>query len=140
MTVTDEMLESSCVLHIADLSPNDFFLLHIDDMIHHELAQSLLKPTVSGTTSTNNVFLISIQSSTSIFRIKRSAENSGAIGGTDLLVAVYDPLEKRYIESNYLVQRIHALQANLSKSIGHQIHAYNSLCAQKVGSFYTAFS
>ncbi|VDM31294.1 unnamed protein product [Hydatigera taeniaeformis] len=128
ITVTEEMLESACVLHVADLSPNELFLLHLDQTIQRELSQAILSFSItSGADPSDNVFIISVQPSTSFLRGgKRSIS-----GGVDLLIAVYNPRERRFIESNHLVQRIHGLQGNLSRTTGHQIHAYNSLCAQK---------
>lgn len=128
------MLEAACVLHVADISPNELFLLHLDEMIRQELAEALFKQTAPKNRSAqtkNNIFLISVQSVSPMMR--RQKRSAG--GGVDILIAVHDPKEKRFIESNHLVQRIHALQANLSKSVGHLLHAYNSLCAQKV-TFY----
>lgn len=129
------MLEAACVLHIADISPNELFLLRMDEVIRQELADGLFKhlgPKGSAQAK-ENIFIISVQSaSPTIQRQKRSV----TLGGADMLIAVHDPKEKRFMESNHLVQRIHALQANLSKAVGHQMHAYNSLCAQKVWKFY----
>lgn len=133
MTVTEEMLESSCVVHVADLSPNEIFLMRVEEKIHDELAKSFLRP--SSISSDNDVIIISVQSSTSSSRRRKKSVDSGdssAIGGTDLLIAVYDHLGKHFIESSHVVRRIHALQTNLSNHVGHEIHAYNSLCAQKV--------
>lgn len=125
------MLESACVLNVADLSPNELFLLHLGEAIQQELAQALLGFSLtSGVNPSDNVFIISVQPSAAFLRGKKRSVG----GGVDLLIAVYDPRERRFIESNHLVQRIHGLQGNLSRAIGHQIHAYNSLCAQKVGS------
>lgn len=124
------MLESACVLHISDISPNELFLLHLDDRVQRNLAQGLFRMTgrSGDTLPKDNIFIISAQPTTPIMHRQKRSVN----GGVDVLIAVHDPKEKHFIESNHLVQRIHALQANLSKSVGHQIHAYNSLCAQKV--------
>ncbi len=131
ISVTEEMLESACVLHISDMSPNELFIQHLDGSIRTELARSLLRGPASGD-AIDNIFILSAQSSVPFARReKRSIGSSGGVG-VDLLVAVYDPLERQFMESGHLVQRIHALQTNLSKIIGHQVHAYNSLCAQKV--------
>uniref|UniRef100_A0A158R7Q9 Cadherin domain-containing protein n=1 Tax=Taenia asiatica TaxID=60517 RepID=A0A158R7Q9_TAEAS len=128
ITVTEEMLESACVLHVADLSPNELFLLRLGEAIQQELARALLSFSVtSDIDPPNNIFIISVQPSTAFLREKKRSIG----GGVDLLIAVYNPRERRFIESSHLVQRIHGLQGNLSRAIGHQIHAYNSLCAQK---------
>ncbi|CDS40649.1 fat cadherin tumor suppressor [Echinococcus multilocularis] len=128
ITVTEEMLESACVLHVADLSPNELFLLHLGEAIQQELARTLLSFSVTGGVDlSDNVFIISVRSSTAFLHRERRSIG----GGADLLIAVYDPRERRFIESNRLVHQIHSLQGNLSRAIGHRIHAYNSLCAQK---------
>lgn len=130
--MTDEMLDAACVLHISDISPSELFIQHLDTSLKMELAKSLLRGP-STIDPGENIFILSAQSSSPFGRReKRSVPTGGSGVGVDLLMAVYDPVERQFIESGQLVQRIHALQTNLSKLVGHQIHAYNSLCALKV--------
>ncbi|VDD74274.1 unnamed protein product [Mesocestoides corti] len=132
ITVTEEMLESACVLHVSELSPNELFILHLDTVIKEELARSLLlDPSARDASLNSNVYIISAQQSSMFLRREKRSVGGGGGGGVDLLIAVYDPLERSFIEPGHLVQSIHAMQANLSRIVGHQVHAFNSLCAQK---------
>ncbi|VDN99563.1 unnamed protein product [Rodentolepis nana] len=134
ITVTEEMVEAACVLHVADISPNELFLSNLNEVILQELADGLFKQSTpkERAQAKDNIFLISVQSGSSMMRMQKRSVG----GGSDMLIAAYAQREKRFIESSQLVQRIHALQANLSKSVGHQLHAYNSLCAQKVMPYF----
>ncbi|VDN11023.1 unnamed protein product [Dibothriocephalus latus] len=131
------MLESACVFHIADLSPNEFFMQRYDDIIKRELSRALLRTSASNEAQLeSNVYLLSVQAtlnseSAGSVRPKRSSAVSSPPRGVDVLLSIYDPLERQFIESGHLVQRIHAMQSNLSGVLRHSVHAYNSLCAQK---------
>lgn len=145
------MLDAACVIHIADISPNEFFMQHFDQVVKRELASSLLqdgtrREGLSSSSSSaalrnpeDNVYLISAQhssltSSSLSSRRPRQAVPSG--GGVDLLVSVYDPLDRSFVDSGRLVQRVHAIQGSLSSTLqNHEVHAFNSLCAQKVITF-----
>nr|VZI52403.1 unnamed protein product [Spirometra erinaceieuropaei] len=136
--ITEEMLESACVFHIADLYPNEFFMQRYDEIIRRELSRALLRTSATGETEVeSNVFLLSVQATSNAEsggsnRPKRSPTASSSPRGVDVLLSVYDPPERQFIESGHLVQRIHAMQSNLSGVLRHSVHAYNSLCAQKV--------
>uniref|UniRef100_A0A183AB38 Cadherin domain-containing protein n=1 Tax=Echinostoma caproni TaxID=27848 RepID=A0A183AB38_9TREM len=146
VAMTDEMLESATVIRISNLLPNLFYMENYDRRLRIYLASELLtdQPPVVGrshedlvsTSLADHVYVLSVQEADMAVSAK---DRPGAVRvprglnrAVDVLVAVYDPRTRKFLESSVIAQALDRIADTISSEFGGQVEVINDVCTPQV--------
>ncbi|CAL8080614.1 unnamed protein product [Calicophoron daubneyi] len=144
VAITEEMLGSSVVIRISNLLPNLLYMENYDRRLRAHLASVLLPELSNPPPSGHNpesteefVFILSVQEaggsmvSTRHNRPYRSVSFKKARSldrATDVLVSVYDPNERDFIQPVKVAQALNKITDRLSNEFGGRVEVIYDIC------------
>lgn len=131
------MLDAAVIVRISNLLPNLFYMDNYDRLLRTQLANALLlrrQPQQRSSDMDEHVYILSVQEAQASRvaagvqrRYRRSLDRA-----VDVLVAVYNPIERRFVPPKSVLQTVNSMRDQLSARFGGQVDALDDICTHQV--------